>query len=352
MTRREGSKSDRQGCQGHSATNSEQRRQRQVFVICQYLCFEDLNGLIGTQLLQELRKWVSPPDPSTNHIIACGASHKQMAGWFFEGSKTKEWKYTGSLLWIHGKRALCLFLISRRFLKMTSVHSWSGKEHTLVRWPKRSVGSWRSSFSPTSSSIIQDVFVLRDAGLASVAYFYFDFRDTEKQTRRNLLLSLVSQFSARSEPCCEILFRLYSAHDHGAHKTSDDVLLLCLKEMLTILVQRSTYLIIDALDECPNTSGIPTARAQVLGLVKELVGLRLPNLRICITSRPEIDIKTSLGPLASHSVSLHDEVGQKNDIADYIKSVVYSDADTMMKKWRADEKDLVIETLSERADGM
>ena len=122
--------------------------------------------------------------------------------------------------------------------------------------------------------------------------------------------------------------------------------------MLAIPVETPIYLIIDALDECPNTSGIPTARAQVLGLVKELLGLDLPNLRICITSRPQVDIKGSLGPLASHSMSLHDEIGQKNDITDYIKSVVYSDADTMMKKWRADEKDLVVETLSERADGM
>ena len=275
-----------------------------------------------------------------------------MAKWFFEGSKIKEWKSTGSLLWIHGKRTFHIFPISRRFLTVPPIHSWSGKEHTLVRWPNPSVDSRRNSSSHTSSSIIQDAFVLREAGLASVAYFYFDFRDTNKQTRRNLLLSLVSQLSARSEPCCEILFRHYSEHDNGADKPSDDVLLQCLKEMLAILVERPTYLIIDALDECPNTSGIPTARAQVLGLVKGLLGLHLPNLRICITSRPEIDIKTCLGPLASHSVSLHDEIGQKNDIVDYIKSVVYSDADTMMKKWRADEKELVVEILSERADGM
>ncbi|KAH8992274.1 hypothetical protein EDB86DRAFT_2852765, partial [Lactarius hatsudake] len=263
---------------------------------------------------QELRRWVAPPDPSTNHNIACDASHKQTATWFFEGNKIKEWKSTGSLLWIHGKPG-------------------AGK-------------------SILCSSIIQDAFVLRDAGLASVAYFYFDFRDTDKQSRRDLLLSLVNQLSARSDPCCEILFRLYVAHDNGAHKPSDDVLVRCLREMLTVLVQSPTYLIVDALDECPNTSGIPSARARVIELVKDVLGLRLPNLRICITSRPEIDIKASLGPLASHSVSLHDEIGQKHDIADYIKSVVYSDSGTMMSKWREGEKRLVVETLSERADGM
>ncbi|KAH9021650.1 hypothetical protein EDB83DRAFT_90279 [Lactarius deliciosus] len=273
-----------------------------------------VDSIKWTQLRQELRKWVSPPDPSTNHNIACEASHKQTAEWFFQGNKMNQWKSTGSLLWIHGKPG-------------------AGK-------------------SILCSSIIQDAIVLREAGLASVAYFYFDFRDTDKQSRHDLLLSLVYQLSARSDPCCEILFRLYVAHDNGAEKPGDGVLVRCLKEMLAVLVQSLTYLIVDALDESPITSGIPSTRARVIELVKELLGLRLPNLRVCITSRPEMDIKAALGPLASHSVSLHDEIGQNKDIADYIKSVVYSDSDTMMSRWREYEKKLVIETLSERADGM
>ncbi|KAH9046682.1 hypothetical protein EDB84DRAFT_1673970, partial [Lactarius hengduanensis] len=62
-----------------------------------------ITQVIDDRQQQELRRWVSPPDPSTNHNIACDASHKQTAEWFFEGSKIKEWKSTGSLLWIHGK---------------------------------------------------------------------------------------------------------------------------------------------------------------------------------------------------------------------------------------------------------
>jgi len=73
--------------------------------------------------------------------------------------------------------------------------------------------------------------------------------------------------------------------------------------------------------------GIPSPREQVLTLVKELMALRLPHLRMCITSRPEFDIRATLGPLALHSVSLHEESGQQKDINDYIKSVVYSDAE-------------------------
>jgi hypothetical protein len=190
---------------------------------------------------------------------------------------------------------------------------------------------------------------LRGAESASVAYFYCDFRDADKQ---NLLSSLLIQLSSRSAHCCDILSRLYLEYDSGAQKPSDGILTKCLKEMLSHLDSSPTYIIIDALDECPDTSGIPSAWEQVLELVKDLANLCLKNLHICITSRPDTDTHAVLAPLALHSVSLHNESGQKKDIVAYIRSVVYSDSETMMRRWRAEVKDLVIETLSERADGM
>ena len=126
----------------------------------------------------------------------------------------------------------------------------------------------------------------------------------------------------------------------------------CLKDMLTIPNPRPVYITLDALDECPNWPGIPSPREQVLALVKELVDLCLPHLHITVTSRPEFDIRATLTPLAHHRVSLHDESGQKKDIVDYINSVVYSDSETMMKRWREDEKKKVVKTLSDKADGM
>ena len=204
----------------------------------------------------------------------------------------------------------------------------------------------------SSSAIIENIKTLCEGGLASMAYFYFDFRDINKQARRNLLPSLLIQLSNRSNPRFDILFRLYAANDNGARHPNDSVLMQCLIEMLTLPDQDPTYLILDGLDECPSTSGIPSARKQVLDLIKDLVGLRLPNLHICVTSRLEVDIEAALAPLAFRQVSLHDESGQNADIADYISSVVYSASDTAMGRWRKAEKDLVIETLSERADGM
>jgi len=122
--------------------------------------------------------------------------------------------------------------------------------------------------------------------------------------------------------------------------------------MLTLPDQSPIYLIFDALDECSNVSGIPTPRKRVLQLVKELVDLHIPNLHICVTSRPEVDVRDVLEPLTSRRVSLHDQSGQKKDIEVYVRSVVYSNSEPIMWRWRKEDKELVIETLTERADGM
>ncbi|KAH9020379.1 hypothetical protein EDB84DRAFT_570384 [Lactarius hengduanensis] len=273
-----------------------------------------VNEITWNQLKQLLRAWLSPVDPSTNHIIAQKAQHKGTAVWFFQGSIFIEWKSIGSLLWIHGKPG-------------------SGK-------------------SVICSSVIQDIMAVCEAGSAIMAYFYFDFRDLKKQTCRDLLLSLVSQLSTRSIPYCDILHHVYKTHENGTRQPSDDTLKSCLKEMLRLPGQGPIFLVLDALDECPDSSGIPSPRDEVLQLVKELVDLHLQGLHICTTSRPEVDIRAVLEPLAFCSVSLHSESGQKSDIADYVQNVVNLSSSAAMRRWRVDDKTLVIETLTERADGM
>jgi len=125
----------------------------------------------------------------------------------------------------------------------------------------------------------------------------------------------------------------------------------CLKEMLSLEAQPPIYIILDALDECPVTSTVPPSpREEVLEFVDELVALHLPNLRICVTGRPENDIQVVLKRLTEHPVSLHDESGQQEDITNYVTSFVHSNQ--WMQRWRDEDKNLVIKTLSEKADGM
>ena len=202
----------------------------------------------------------------------------------------------------------------------------------------------------TSSVLIRDIESISNAGSPFLAYFYFDFKDATKQDSRALLSSLIVQLSDQSDIFCDILFSMYSAHKEGSRQPTDDSLSQCLTDMLAATGQVPIYLIIDALDECPNDSGIPSSREKVLKLVKQLVGLHYLNLRLCVTSRPEFDIRAALKPLATQQISLHDEGGQQQDINNYITSVVRSDE--RMKRWRDNDKIMVIEKLTAKADGM
>ena len=188
------------------------------------------------------------------------------------------------------------------------------------------------------------------AGLATMAYYYFDFRDVKKQDCYGLLSSLISQLSAKSDSYLNILSQLYSDNGRGIEKPNIDALKKSITDMLSLPGQGPIYIVVDALDECPNFPGRPSAREEVLRLIKEIVDLKLPNIHLCVASRPEVDIRVVLEPLTSLKISLHDESGQKEDIIKYIESVVRSDRN--MRRWKEQDKQLVIDTLSDQADGM
>ena len=203
-----------------------------------------------------------------------------------------------------------------------------------------------------SSAIIEDVRKMQETRSALVVYHYFDFKDAPKRDLRGLLASLLCQLCDSSDRCWDVLDKLHTTCQDGSKRPSDMALITCLKTMLDLPGQVPVFVFMDALDECPSHMGTPSAREEVLDLVKDLVESNYPNVFICITSRPEQDIQAILNPLTSASsrVSLHEEGGQREDIKGYIRSFVHTDS--AMKRWREADKELVINSLSERADGM
>jgi hypothetical protein len=201
----------------------------------------------------------------------------------------------------------------------------------------------------TSSTIIEEVKTTYKLGLASLAIYYCDFREDQKKDLRGLLSSVLFQLCDQSVSYYNILSAFYSTHRDGAQSPRDDELAQCLKDLLNLPGQAPVYLIIDALDECPDTSALSSPREGVLMLLEDLMDSQLPNLHICITSRPEADIKPVLEPLSFWSVSLHDESGQREDIENYIKSVVHMNR--KMRRWTPEHKQLVIDVLTSRANG-
>ncbi|KAH8981197.1 hypothetical protein EDB86DRAFT_2834971 [Lactarius hatsudake] len=247
----------------------------------------------GDRLQREPRSWLTPPDPSPNYNTAREIHQDGTATWFCEGSIFAGWCAKGSLLWIHGKAG------SGKFILM--------------------------------SAIIREIDRMRKAGLALMAYFFFDFRDTKKQHRRDLLFSLLFQLSARSDACHHIFSQFCLDHDEGVQQPSDVALSHCLMDMLKVPAQPPAYITIDVLDESSNISGIPTTREKVLQFLEDLVNLQLPNVHICVSSRPEMTFGPFSNPWRCSAFFLihfyrcsafrfTTESGKMADISGYIKS--------------------------------
>jgi hypothetical protein len=150
---------------------------------------------------------------------------------------------------------------------------------------------------PIRSAVIQDIEGMHAAGFATMAYYYFDFRDDKKQDCYGLLSSLILQLSAESDLFYNILSQLYSHYTRGIQRPGIDELKKCMTDMLILPGQALIYIIVDAVNKCPNFPGRPSARGEVLELIEEIVDLKLSIVHLCVASRPEMDIRMVLEPL-------------------------------------------------------
>ncbi|KAI0265416.1 hypothetical protein BC834DRAFT_1033181, partial [Gloeopeniophorella convolvens] len=275
-----------------------------------------VQGLAADMSKQRLREWLLPPDSSMNHNDTRRRHYEGTSTWLVKSSAFLEWKEQGSLLWISGKPGA-----GKTFLCSTVVED--------LRNLPANPGVWK----------------------IYTAYFYCTFRDTEKQNIQGLLRSILHQLSAQSDTYFAILFHLFSEKYSGDPKVKpiDTDLVRYLKEMLKYSDGIPTYIIVDGLDECPN-SGTTSERQAILKLLEDLVGLKLPALRLCVTSRPEDDIGSILRPLVSQHVALERSREQDEDIIQYIRSMIESHG--KMRAWPVKTKEMVIGTLSENASGM
>lgn len=189
-----------------------------------------------------------------------------------------------------------------------------------------------------SSTIIAEVldFCKLDPSL-SVAYFYFDFNDGEKQCPENLIRSLLTQFSAQCTRTPDVLADLYSRHQNGQRQPATGFLMTTLSHIIAEF--RDAYIILDALDECMERQGL-------LELIEEILDWNLGNLHILATSRRERDIDDFLASRVVGQVDLTQALVDA-DIQSYVRNRLRT-----WKKWPAKVQTEIEETLMEGAHGM
>lgn len=120
-----------------------------------------------------------------------------------------------------------------------------------------------------------------------VAYFYFDFNDSEQQRTENLIRSLIVQLSAQFPHIPEPLHSAYSGSQNGHNQPTVEELTCVLSHIVKRL--DSTYIILDALGECED-------QEDLFDFIEALVGWDDRNLHLLTTSRKDHDIASSLEP--------------------------------------------------------
>ncbi|PGH27053.1 hypothetical protein AJ80_01239 [Polytolypa hystricis UAMH7299] len=206
----------------------------------------------------EIRAWLKAPDPSLNHNAARESCEPGTGEWFIKGEEFLKWKDDpDQFIWIHGIP-----------------------------------GCRKTILASTIIQHIRDQFSLDTT--ASVAYFYFDFNDGDKQQHESLYLS---------------------KKERGYHP-SDEELLVTLKRIVE--EQERVFVILDALDEC-------TDRERLLKAIKNIAGWKTGKLHMLMTSRREKDIEDEFdSAVAAERISMQN-ASVDDDIRLYVHERIHTD---------------------------
>jgi Cdc6-like AAA superfamily ATPase len=265
---------------------------------------DDTRFVARSNLEGLIKSWLDPPDPSTNHIQARKEHHQDTGLWFLTSERYKQWKARlCNTLWLHGI---------------------PGCGKTIL-----------------SSTVIENLKTSCEASNDVLLYFYFNFNDSKKQSFNSLVRSLVFQLYHIQQKSRSSLEQLYSSCKDGREQPQHGQLLTTLHIMLHNA--GTTYIILDALDECRTRKELQSWLAK-----PEVQGLQL-----FLTSRREQDIECSISSwLAAASIVPIRQGPVDNDILAFIHSNVAEDKELQRWQYMPDVCIEIERKLMEKAGGM
>ncbi|KAH0541605.1 hypothetical protein FGG08_003953 [Glutinoglossum americanum] len=265
-------------------------------------------------------KWLKYVDPYEYHNPAREARTKSTGNWFLEGEFEQWRKQPRSFLWLYGN---------------------AGCGKTIL-----------------SSTIIDQIAdQIRQQKLGVLAFYYFSFRRKESQDVRLLLYSLLTQLVrglVRSDPqrhnhyhLPRAFRELYSQYQPASEPKVEDLK----ATFLSVLAEsEETYIVIDALDECPK----PEDRESVVEFLIDFLHGVGSSMHILITSRQEKDIEDTISEVSEkngvdpHRVPIKDP-RVNADIKKHLETRI---AEFKINIWSNKLKKEVIEQLARKAEGV
>ena len=179
-----------------------------------------------------------------------------------------------------------------------------------------------------SSTIIARLLEICVHGKANaLAYWYFDFNDKDKQSVDNLLRSLVRQLVATAHPFPEFIRILGTEYKAPGRHPDTKTLAKILAQVIAYL-SKEVYVVIDALDECPEEPG-NLGRQELLDFLQYLDQQKHERLHVLVTSRREHDIQSRLREIAPMNVRIEDCIF--GDVELFIEKRLKGD--TKLSRW-------------------
>lgn len=270
--------------------------------------YEHVKSIKSADRKKEILNWLRAPDPSTSYRNACRSRHAATGSWFLEGMDFSQWKVdANSFLWLHGK---------------------AGCGKTVL-----------------ASAVITEIFrQCSHSSGSSLAYFFFDFSDYDKQQCDQVIRSIIKQLYSQSYDAMGEVEALFSSCQDG--ETAVDV--AALTTTLQAVIQKSgqTYIVLDALDECSDI-------VDLLVVIQKIVEANFSGLHLLCTSRWLTNIEETLQNLTTSDrmIQIRSKIVDI-DISDYISSRLQTDP--KLKRWRnrPDIQEEIRTAMSEKAHGM
>jgi hypothetical protein len=278
-------------------------------------CLGSTVTAVGTQVLHSMNenadktkreavlKWYKSCDPEQNHQQSRERHDPDTGNWIIESEEFQSWlTQNGKSLWLHGIP-----------------------------------GAGKTILCSTIICYLQELY--HGEPSARVAYYYFDFADSNKQSVSSMLKSIIFQLISCAQMISGPALELYEKC-RGLQEPS-------LEELLGVLISEwanfeSTVLAIDALDECPED--------ERRLFFKHFFRHPLPKgLRIVITSRKEPDIECALKVAASHIISIQSSVIDA-DVRIHVHNAI--SGDPTLKKWKPDIRQEILDGIVHGSQGM
>jgi NACHT domain len=265
--------------------DSRQVRQSQACIRC---CNSET--AVSQERIDDLTRWLCAPDPLSNYQKAKKQRQVGTCLWFLEGKQYAQFRNgTARFMWLHGILGC-------------------GK-------------------SVLSSIILDDLFQFCQSQYRwMVAYFYFDFSDSQKQTPEAMARSIITQLVRKCSMIPYSLYALFSQYQQSSQQQSVELYLRVLKDVIHSFPR--VYLVLDALDECGS-------RTELTDLLTVMAEWKIETLQLLVTSRKVRDIERCLEDVVEEKyiISLQSDMID-SDIQLYIRERLCNDKD--LRKWRKD----------------